>query len=196
MLTFVPHKISEDYKKVEFYRVNKDLCDNELYKDLKPTSVLLYSLLCDRLSVSYANENKDNNFKNKLHYYDENEDVYVIYTRIDLQKKLHIGKQSLCSAFKELVKANLIKEIRQGKNKPNKIYVGKTISEINNEFVNWNVEKQTSGVPISNCPEVLKTDTNKNNIFIKKNSYLNYQGRDYSDMDWNKLYANYNFEND
>ena len=196
MLTFVPHKISEEYKKVEFYRVNKDLCDNELYKDLKPTSILLYALLCDRLSVSYANENKDNSFKNKLHYYDENEDVYVIYTRIDLEKKLHIGKQSLCSAFKELVKANLIKEIRQGKNKPNKIYVGKTISEINNEYVNWRVEKQTSRVPISSCPEVLKTDTNKNNIFIKKNSYLNYQGRDYSDMDWNKLYANYNFEND
>ena len=37
MLTFVPHKISEEYKKVEFYRVNKELCDNELYKDLKPT---------------------------------------------------------------------------------------------------------------------------------------------------------------
>ena len=194
MLTFVPHKISEEYKIVEFYRVNKDLCENELYKDLKPTSILLYALLCDRLSMSYANEN--NISKSKFHYYDEDENVFVIFTRIDLEKKLHIGKQSLCSAFKELVKANLIKEIRQGKNKPNKIYVGKTISEINNEFVNWNVEKQTSVVPISNCPEVLKTDTNKNNIFIKKNNYLNYQGRDYSDMDWNKLYANYNFEND
>ena len=196
MLTFVPHKISEDYKIVEFYRVNKDLCENELYKDLKPTSILLYALLCDRLSMSYANENRRNVSENKFHYYDEDENVFVIFTRIDLEKKLHIGKQSLCSAFKELVKANLIKEIRQGKNKPNKIYVGKTISEINNEYVNWRVEKQTSRVPISSCPEVLKTDTNKNNIFIKKNSYLNYQGRDYSDMDWNKLYANYNFEND
>lgn len=194
MLTFVPHKISEEYKKVEFYRVNKDLCNNELYKDLKPTSILLYALLCDRLSMSYANENRRNVSENKFHYYDEDENVFVIFTRIDLEKKLHIGKQSLCSAFKELVKANLIKEIRQGKNKPNKIYVGKTISEINNEFVNWKVEKQSSGVPISSCQEVLKTDTNKNNIFIKKNSYLNYQGRDYSDMDWNKLYANYNFE--
>ena len=196
MLTFVPHKISEDYKIVEFYRVNKDLCENELYKDLKPTSILLYALLCDRLSMSYANENKSNISKSKFHYYDEDENVFVIFTRIDLEKKLHIGKQSLCSAFKELVKANLIKEIRQGKNKPNKIYVGKTISEINNKFVNWKSENHTSGVPISSSPEVLKTDTNKNNIFIKKNSYLNYQGRDYSDMDWNKLYANYNFKND
>lgn len=196
MLTFVPHKISEDYKIVEFYRVNKDLCENELYKDLKPTSILLYALLCDRLSMSYANENRRNVSENKFHYYDEDENVFVIFTRIDLEKKLHIGKQSLCSAFKELVKANLIKEIRQGKNKPNKIYVGKTISEINNKFVNWKVENQTTVVPISSCPEVLKTDTNKNNIFIKKSNYLNYLGRDYSDMDWNKLYANYNFEND
>ena len=194
MLTFVPHKISEDYKIVEFYRVNKDLCENELYKDLKPTSILLYALLWDRLSMSYANEN--NISKSKFHYYDEDENVFVIFTRIDLEKKLHIGKQSLCSAFKELIKANLIKEIRQGKNKPNKIYVGKTISEIKEEFVNWKVGKHTSGVPISSSPEVLKADTNKNNIFIKKNNYLNYQGRDYSDMDWNKLYANYNFEND
>ena len=182
MLTFVPHKISEEYKKVEFYRVNKDLCDNELYKDLKPTSILLYALLCDRLSVSYANENKDNNFKNKLHYYDENEDVYVIYTRIDL-----------CSAFKDLVKANLIRELRQGKNKPNKIYVGKTISEIKEEFVNWKAENQTSGNPLLSSQEVLKSDTNKNNILNKKNYYSNYNGRDYSNMDWSKLFANSNF---
>ena len=195
MLTFVPHKISEDFKIVEFYRVNKDLCENELYKDLKPTSILLYALLCDRLSMSYANENKSNISKNKFHYYDEDENVFVIFTRIDLEKKLHIGKQSLCSAFKELVKANLIRELRQGNNKPNKIYVGKTISEIKEDFVNWKAENQTSGNPFLISPEVLKSDANKNNILNKKNKYLNYQGRDYSDMDWNKLYANYNFEN-
>mgnify|MGYP003333532824 CR=1 FL=1 len=32
MLTFIPHKINEDYNKVEYFRVNKELCDNELYK--------------------------------------------------------------------------------------------------------------------------------------------------------------------
>lgn len=32
----------------------------------------------------------------------------------------------------------------QGKNKSNKIYVGKTISEIKEEFVNWKAENQTS----------------------------------------------------
>jgi hypothetical protein len=56
MLTFVPHKIKEDYRKVEFFRVNKELCNNEIYKDLSPTAILLYSLLCDRLSLTYTQE--------------------------------------------------------------------------------------------------------------------------------------------
>ena len=129
MLTFVPHKMSEDYKKVEFYRVNKELCDNELYKDLSPTAILLYTLLCDRLSMSYSNIK--NNISKKFNYYDDEKNVFVIFTRIDLEKKLHVGKYAISSAFKELNNANLIKEKREGKNRPNKIYVGKTISEIN-----------------------------------------------------------------
>lgn len=66
MLTFVPHKINEDYKKVEFYRVNKELLNCEEYRGLSPTAILLYSLLCDRLSLSYNNELNNNNiFKSK-----------------------------------------------------------------------------------------------------------------------------------
>ena len=34
---------------------------------------------------------------------------------------------------------------------------------------------------------------NKNNILNKKNYYSNCNGRDYSNMDWSKLYANSNF---
>ncbi len=194
MLTFVPHKISEDYKKVEFYRVNKELCDNELYKDLNPTAILLYSLLCDRLSLSYANENNKNISKIKKHFYDEEENVYVIFTRINLEEKLHVGKSAISSAMKQLIKANLIKEIRQGKNMPNKIYVGKTISEIKEDFVNVMSENQTSGSQFLNSPDVRKSDWNKNNIFKSNNKCnSNYQGRDYSDMDWSKLYANPQF---
>ena len=97
MLTFVPHKIKEDYRKVEFFRVNKELCNNEIYKDLSPTAILLYSLLCDRLALTYANENTNN--IHKKHYYDEEENVYVIFTRIDLEEKLHVGKSAISSAL-------------------------------------------------------------------------------------------------
>lgn len=72
MLTFVPNKIKEYFKKLKYFSVNKELCNNEIYKDLSPTAILLYSLLCDRLLLTYAN--KTNNItKNKKHYYDEDE---------------------------------------------------------------------------------------------------------------------------
>lgn len=112
MLTFVPHKIKEDYRKVEFFRVNKELCNNEIYKDLSPTAILLYSLLCDRLSLTYNNELTNNIPKWKKHYYDEEENMYVIFTRMDLEEKLHVGKSAISSAFEQLNKANLIREKR------------------------------------------------------------------------------------
>ena len=99
MLTFVPHKINENYNKVEYYRVNKELCNNEVYKDLSPTAILLYSLLCDRLSLSYVNVLNNKTPKAKNHFYDEQENVYIIFTRMDLEEKLHGGKSAIASAF-------------------------------------------------------------------------------------------------
>lgn len=196
MLTFVPHKIKEDYRKVEFFRVNKELCNNKIYKDLSPTAILLYSLLCDRLSLTYTNELTNNIPKCKKHYYDEDENMYIIFTRIDLEEKLHVGKSAISSAFEQLNKANLIREKRQEKNKPNRIYVGKNVSEIKEEFINVKSENQTFGSPFFSYQDVRKSDTNKNNRLNSRNKYntfYNYEGRDYSDMDWSKLYANNNW---
>ena len=192
MLTFVPHKITEDYKKVKFYRVNKELCDSEVYNELSPTAILLYSLLCDRLSLAYTNI-ADNKISKTDNYCDENENMYVIFTRINLEQKLHVGKHAISSAFKQLKEANLIREKKQGRNKPNKIYIGKTISEINENFIDWKSENQTSGSQIFNSPDMRKSDANKNNILnykSKKNNFSNYTPRDYSDFDWDSLYEN------
>ena len=129
-------------------------------------------------------------------YYDEDENMYIIFTRIDLEEKLHVGKSAISSAFEQLNKANLIREKRQVKNKPNRIYVGKTVSEIKEEFINVKSENQTFGSPFFSYQDVRKSDTNKNNRLNSRNKYntfYNYEGRDYSDMDWSKLYANNNW---
>ena len=94
MLTFIPHKINEDYKKVEIDRVNKEWLNCEEYRGLQPTAIIQYSLLCDRLSLSYNNE-----LNNKNHYYDENINMYVIFTRMNLEEKLHVGKAAINFAF-------------------------------------------------------------------------------------------------
>lgn len=191
MLNFVYHKINENYNKVEFYRVNKELCNNEAYKELSPCAILLYSLLCDRLSLAYSNAN-NNKISKKNNYCDEDGNMYVIFTRMGLQEKLHVGRSAISSAFKQLKNANLIKEKVQGRNRPNKIYVGKTIAEISGEFIKATSENQHSRDTNSSTPDSRKSDANKNNILNNKNKngFSNYQSRDYSDYDLDSLYAN------
>lgn len=191
MSNFVYHKINENYNKVEFYRVNKELCNNEAYKELSPCAILLYSLLCDRLSLAYSNAN-NNKISKKKNYCDEDGNMYVIFTRMGLQEKLHVGRSAISSAFKQLKNANLIKEKVQGRNRPNKIYVGKTIAEISGKFIKATSENQHSRDTNSSTPDSRKSDANKNNILNNKNKngFFNYQSREYSDDDFNGLYAN------
>lgn len=192
MLNFVHHKINETYNKVEFYRVNKELCNNKAYKTLSPTAILLYSLLCDRLSLAYSNAN-NNKISKKNYYCDEDGNMYVIFTRIGLQEKLHVGKSAIASALNQLREANLIKEKFQGRNRPNKIYVGKTMAEICEKFIKAKSENQSSGDTNSSTPDVRKSDANKNSILNyenKKKSYANFEQRDFSGYDWDSFYAN------
>ena len=191
MLNFVPHKFNENYNKVKFYRVNKELCESKVYSKLSPTAILLYSLLCDRLSLAYSNANDEKISKiNK--YCDEDGNMYVIFTRIGLQEKLHVGKSAIASAFKQLENANLIKEKFQGRNRPNKIYVGKTFAEISGEFIKATSENQLSSDANSSSPDVRKSDANNNilNYKNKKKSFSNFEQRDLSGYDWDSFYAN------
>ena len=191
MLNFVPHKFNENYNKVKFYRVNKELCESKVYSKLSPTAILLYSLLCDRLSLAYSNANDDKISKfNK--YCDEDGNMYVIFTRIGLQEKLHVGKSAIASAFKQLENANLIKEKFQGRKRPNKIYVGKTFAEISGEFIKATSENLSSGDSNFSSPDVRKSDANNNilNYKNKKKSFSNFEQRDLSGYDWDSFYAN------
>ena len=186
MLNFVPHKFNENYNKVKFYRVNNELCESKVYCKLSPTAILLYSLLCDRLSLAYSNA-KDEKISKNNKYCDKDGNMYVIFTRIGLQEKLHVGKSAIASAFKQLENANLIKEKFQGRNRPNKIYVGKTFAEISGEFIKATSENQSSGDSNFGTPDVRKSDANKNSILNyenKKKSSANFEQRDFSGYDW------------
>ena len=119
--------------------------------------------------------------------------MYVIFTRIGLQEKLHVGKFAIASAFEQLKNVNLIKEKFQGRNRPNKIYVGKTFAEISGEFIKATSENQSSGDSNFGTPDVRKSDANKNSILNyenKKKSSANFEQRDWSGYDWDSLYTN------
>ena len=98
----------------EFLKIPKTMFANEKYRSLSSDAKLTYALLYDRLSLSKLNG-----------WINENEEVYLIYTREEITEDLGITYKKAISAFKELISANLIKEQRCGRGIPNKIYIVK-----------------------------------------------------------------------
>lgn len=99
----------------EFLKIPKAMFANTAYRQLSSDAKLAYALLYDRLSLSMLNG-----------WINENEEVYLIYTREEIAEDLGITYKKSISAFKELLGANLITETRSGRGMPNKIYVVKT----------------------------------------------------------------------
>ena len=100
-------------REIQHYQVPKTLFKHPFYKDLTNDTRLAYSILLDRLELS-----RKNNWAN------ENNEVFIIYTRDEMAKELNIkSKTTITKVFKQLNEFELIKEERTGLNKPNKIYV-------------------------------------------------------------------------
>ena len=98
----------------DFLKIPKSLLANPKYKSLSSDAKLTYALLYDRLSLSKLNA-----------WINENNEVYLIYTREEIAEDLGLTYKKAISAFKELVDAELIAEKRCGRGLPNKIYIVK-----------------------------------------------------------------------
>lgn len=98
----------------EFLKIPKAMFANGKYRKLSSDAKLAYALLYDRLSLSKLNG-----------WINENDEVYLIYTREEIAEDLGITYKKSISAFKELTDAGLIAEQRQGRGMPNKIFIVK-----------------------------------------------------------------------
>ena len=113
-MDFIPYKSNETLEH-KYYQIPQELFVNEKYKNkLNSDSKILYAFLLDRLSLSQKN-----------HWIDEDNNVYLIFTREEVQEKLNLSDKTVTKSFKILMEVNLVKEKRQGLGKPNLIYVGK-----------------------------------------------------------------------
>lgn len=111
---FIPYKSNETLEH-KYYQIPQELFVNEKYKNkLNSDSKILYAFLLDRLSLSQKN-----------HWIDEDNNVYLIFTREEVQEKLNLSDKTVTKSFKILMEVNLVQEKRQGLGKPNLIYVGK-----------------------------------------------------------------------
>ena len=107
-------KINE-VKNNAFYQLPQWLFDPE-YKDMSLRAKVVYALIFDRRSLSLENN-----------WYDKNGDVYMYFTNQQMMERLNCSEKTIISSKKELEKYGLIKEVRQGVNRPNRLYINGTV---------------------------------------------------------------------
>ena len=132
----------DEVKNNAFYQFPQWLL-KEPYKELGEKAKLVYMLIFDRKSLSE---------KNKWH--DENGDVYVYFPIEEFMEVLSCSRQSVVNAKKELVEIGLIREVRQGVNRPNRLYINGSLKTRRQE-----VYKLDSGSLKTRRQEVYKLDS-------------------------------------
>lgn len=148
-----------------FYRIPKEFFTNPKYKKLSADAKILYGLLLDRNGLSLQNR-----------WIDNEGHIYIYFSREEAMEMLGCGHDKIPKLFKELNEAGLIREVRQGLNRPNIIYVGKFIasnadiptdprkSEVQNS------ENRKSGTPKIRSQELRKSESNNTD---SNKTYLN-----------------------
>ena len=133
--------------------------------------MLLFSILADRLDLSFKQIDKNS----KVKFYDDKGNMYVIFKRDEILEKLHLKRSALNTSLNLLKDCNLIQEKKQGKNLPNIIYVGKTIGMIEDEKIIKfrDVQNQHSGKNEINTPDCMKSTLHNNYNNINKNNIYN-----------------------
>ena len=88
------------------------------YTGLSSDAKLAYGALYNRCKLSISSFQKGNR-----DYVDENGAVFLIFTVSDLMLLLDKGKMKVAKIKKELQEHGLLREVRQGLNKPNRLYL-------------------------------------------------------------------------
>ena len=107
--------ITEQYRE-KFFQLPKVFFTNENYKKMSNDAKISYAILKDRLDLSIKNN-----------WVDDNGNIYFIYTVNELENILNCGNKKIAKIKKELENNKLLKQKRQGLNKPNLLYLLKPI---------------------------------------------------------------------
>ena len=136
-------KISE-VKNNAFYQMPQWLYEPP-YNALSDKAKQIYMFLFDRRTLSIQNK-----------WFDEKGDVFVYYTNEQLMEKLNCSNKPIIQAKKELHDIGLLREVRQGVNKPNRLYISGSVESTRQE-----VSKVHTGSVESTRQEVSKVHTIK-----------------------------------
>lgn len=113
-------KINE-VKNNAFYQMPQWLYEPP-YNVLSDKAKQVYMFLFDRRTLSIQNK-----------WFDEKGDVFVYFTNEQLMEKLNCSNKPIVQAKKELHDIGLLREVRQGVNKPNRLYISGSVESTRQE---------------------------------------------------------------
>ena len=103
---------SNQAEMLRYYQSPAILYEDERYRDISDSAIILYTLLYNRVSLSISNN-----------WIDDNGDVYIIYTIDQVVKKRGWGKRKAVAVMQELIDFGLIQRERKNRNQAYRIYV-------------------------------------------------------------------------
>ena len=134
-----------EVKNNAFYQFPQWLLKEEPYKNLGDKAKLMYMLLFDRRTLSIKNK-----------WYDDDGQIYMYFTIEQFMQELNCSNKAVVKAKKELVEVGLLEEVRQGVNKPNRLYINGSVESTRQEV------NKVHGI-----------NTNNINTNISNNKYIN-----------------------
>lgn len=117
-----------DVSNNRFYQMPKFLFEGEC-TNLSNDARVLYALLRDRHDLSLNN-----------HWINDNSEVYLIYTRKNIEKIMGIADKTAKKAIEQLKTFGLLEEERTGLNRPNRIYLT-SVDVANSGLVNFTIQE-------------------------------------------------------
>ncbi|MCG1090289.1 replication initiator protein A (plasmid) [Staphylococcus haemolyticus] len=153
--------IQEQFR-AKFYQLPKVLFTNEKYMKLSNDAKVAYAILQDRLELSIKNE-----------WFNENGDIYFIYTNEKLKEILNCQNSKLSKIKNELINVDLLEQIRTGQGKPNQLYLNRPIIESSDVY---KIKNQESDVAEDrHDKDVRKSDVKKSENQTSRNPKIGRQ---------------------
>ena len=161
---------------LSFFKFPKPFIYDEKYKSLSNHAKILYMLLFGRLELSIKNG-----------WHDRDGNVFQYYTNEQLMVDLNSSEKTVIKFKKELKDVGLLKEVRQGNNLPNRIYISAVDGTVNSTVSELEILQSGAVNNTVSELEILQTnktdnneiDNNNNKLLICKEiiSYLNLKAK-------------------
>ena len=146
---------------LSFFKFPKPFIYDEKYKTLSNHAKLLYMLLFGRLELSIKNG-----------WHDRDGNIFQYYTNEQLMVDLNSSEKTIIKFKKELKDVGLLKEVRQGNNLPNRIYISAVDGTVNSTVSELEIlQSGTVNNTVSEL-EILQTNKTNNNEIDNNNNKL------------------------